>query len=115
MNYSDTMNALNDSIPTLKREGRISRKELPRYFTEQCCKLEELLTALNFEYGEFVAREGTQRKVSQVRSVVTDQFEGMAMLLRDLGHELGENSAQDQKLAAQVTAYLREQGWRTRW
>ena len=108
--YNDTMNCLNDGLAILKKNGVILREELAEPLAQRCCKPDEFLASLNYEYGEYIKKIGTQRKVSQVRSVVTDQFEGMALLMESVSRELGEIAGQDRKLGAKVLEYFTGKG-----
>lgn len=104
--YSDTMNAMNSAISILKREGSISRQQVPKYFTDSCCRLDDFLAELNSQFHDYVSKEGVQLKVSKVRSVVTDQFEGMAMMIDEISTELCGLRTQDARKAARVAEYF---------
>lgn len=108
--YNETMNAFNDLTGLLKKSGYLTAAEVPGYFAERCCKLEALLTAVNIGYADFVKREGAQRRVSQVRSVVTDQFEGMATMLDDFAAELARLNQTNREASVRTAQYFKKLG-----
>lgn len=61
---------------------------------------------MNLLFQEYTARESMRRKVSQVRGVVTDQFEGMALMIDAMGRDLDELATQDGTTAGKVREYL---------
>lgn len=110
LQYSQTMNALSDAMLILKKEKQVEKGQLPPYFAKSCCKLDAFTTALNQEYGEYLRSVSTRRKVSQVRSVVTDQFEGVAMMLRELSGELGHIASQDYRCSGKLLEHFAQLG-----
>jgi len=83
-----TVKAMNDVIAMLRRDGVISREKMPRHFLQNCCRLDALVGELCAQFNAHTAKEGVQRKVGKVRAVLTDQFEGMAMMLSEVAGEL---------------------------
>jgi len=108
--YSETVNAMQQCIAALKREGSITRTQVPRRFGDSCCKLNDFVAALNTQFHDFVAKEGVQRKVSKVRAVVTDQFEGMAMMLDEISGEISGMRLLDPQRANKVRDYFEKEG-----
>lgn len=106
LRYSDTSNVMNDMLGVLRRTGRLSELDFPDYFARACPSLAALSEQISRKFAEFTARETMRRKVAQVRGVVTDQFEGMALMIDSMGRELGALAAQDSQTAAQVRTYL---------
>ena len=108
--YAETTKALNDAMGVLKREGSINRERMPKYFTSTCCRLEDFVAELNTQFQGHVAKEGVQRKVGKVRRVVTDQFEGMAMMLDEITGELCNVTVLEEAKNRKVQEYFRKGG-----
>ena len=72
---------MNDMLGVLRRTGRLSELDFPDYFARACPSLAVLSEQISRKFAEFTARETMRRKVAQVRGVVTDQFEGMALMI----------------------------------
>ena len=104
--YSDTTNVLNDMLNVLRKKGALSEEDFPDHFARSCRRLPELAKQMSLLYQDFTARENMRRKVSQVRGVVTDQFEGMALMIDAMGQDLDQLSTQDNATAGKVREYL---------
>ncbi|MDL2232845.1 SpoIIE family protein phosphatase [Ruminococcaceae bacterium OttesenSCG-928-L11] len=109
--YNDTMEAMSEGVRLLKKDGSLNRENAPKYFVRSCCKMDMLLGELNTAFRDSVSREGVQRKVSQVRSVVTDQFDGMAMMLNSISKELCAVTVLDPAKYQRVREYLQKQNF----
>ncbi len=66
------------------------------------------MDVINSYYKIFMDKESMKRKVAQVRAVVTDQFEGMADMLKGFGEELFQISSCDRRLSQKLQAWLEE-------
>ncbi len=113
--YSDTTDAITASIGRLKSSGRVEAADLPGEFAARCLKPAEFAAAVEQEHTLFAAREGTRRKVSQVRSVVTDQFEGMSMFLSGVRRQLEEVSSADNLIGGRIKEYMVREGLDPSW
>lgn len=88
--FSGSMDSMNHLGDTLRRRGKITERDIGGRLGELCTRKPELSLAINAEYNVFSQRLGNRQKVSQIRGVVTDQFEGMAMMLDSLAAELSQ-------------------------
>ena len=107
LRYTDTCDALNHAMDTLRARGQLAQEDFPERFAASCIKLPELTSQMNRLFSEYTAQENLRRKVARVRGVVTDQFEGMALMVDAMGRELGGLAAQDDTAAQQVREYMR--------
>lgn len=107
--HNDTVNAINSALAALKRRGSLSGSAIPAYFTENCIKVTDITTELNLQFQNYTAREGVQRKVSQVRSVITDQFDGLSIMLGELSEEICSVKAFDEGKARRVKDYFEKE------
>lgn len=89
--------AFGDITKILQRDGKIDRDTVPAFFSERCCKINELLQYLNRYYGDYLSDEIARHKVSQIRSLITDQFEGMGVMLSQLAGQFYEIKGFDPK------------------
>ena len=106
--YGDSANAFNQLTAALRQKGSVSAEDFVYPLSARCSRKEQLCLEINSGYQQLTAKEGVSRKVSRVRSVVTDQFEGLAQLLGGLGEELGGISGSEEQTMARVMDYLEE-------
>lgn len=104
--YNDTSNVLNGAMETLRKTDHLEETDFPDYFAQTCLRLPELTVQLRQLFAEYIAREQVRRKVAQVRGVVTDQFEGMALMIDAMGRDLDSLAEQDNQTAGKVKEYM---------
>ena len=106
LRHTQTVEAMTDSIAMLRSQGALSRENIPRLLLQSCCRLEELLSELSVQFNAYTAREGVSRKVGKVRSVLTDQFDGMAMMMSEVAAELSATSPFEAEKSERVSQYF---------
>lgn len=104
--YTDTLDVFHHLTPLLRQNGSICEEDFGYPLSARCGKRAQLAQQINLGYQEFTAKEGMSRKVARVRSVVTDQFEGLGELLEGLSQELCGISGYEERMMAQVREYL---------
>lgn len=110
--YNDVTEAFQKAGSRLRAAGRLSRDDMPAYFAQKCCKLDDLTIDLNHNYQDFLARENANRRVSDARGVAIEQFDGIADMLCEVSRELGEIRSFDpaaQSKAQEVFAQFEEE------
>ena len=107
---SSTMNAFNDMSLRLLENGEVEKEYTPEYFAARCVRLDDLLRAVNRHYIDYQARQSAERRVSEVRNVVSDQFEGMSEMLYDLSNEFIDAESFDPLAQEKVSALLKALG-----
>lgn len=110
--YGDTMEVFNHLTAILRKNGNICEEDFGYPLSARCNRRDTLCRYINQGYQELTAKEGMSRKVARVRSVVTDQFEGLAQLLQGLSEELYSISGYEQQTAQRVNDYLTEKRYR---
>ena len=94
----------------LRAQGTVVKEDVPQVFARRCCHLTDLLAEVNQNYHDFTIREGAERRISEVRAVVADQFDGLSTLLGELSREFEETERFDRETAAKVSAMLEQYG-----
>jgi len=103
---SVTVSAMNDAITMLRKDGSISREKMPRHLLQGCCRLDELIGELCIQFNAYAAKEGVTRKVGKVRAVLTEQFDGMALMLNEIAEELCASRPLEKDKAERVREYF---------
>ena len=100
--FAQSMDSLNKLSDTLRRRGKITEDDIAGSLSESCNHKKELSYAVNAEYNIFAQRQGSKRKVTEIRGVVTDQFDGMAMMLNSLAEDLSQIYEVDNRKNCQI-------------
>ncbi len=107
--YGSSVRGFRQMVQAVRRGGEFDAGDYSDEFLRRCGRVQEVWKATSDEYSHFISREGTRRKVSQVRSLVTDQFEGMALYLGGLRDTLESCRVVDPAFNARVADVL--SGW----
>jgi len=76
----------------------VDKSQVTGHLARHCGRLEEVTRKVNNGYNEYLIREGAWRRLSEIRTVITDQFAGMSELL----DELSENFTGAQQAVKQL-------------
>ncbi len=108
--FNDTMNVFNDAYTVLKSGENITSANLPKHFTSRCIKLTALVESFNRDFGIFNANVAANAKLSQMRLIVSQQFESISTMLKDLSYEFDEEHTFDSETATRVASILDDFG-----
>lgn len=100
--FTDTMANFRAMGKTLIEAGVLSDNDIPAEFRGSCRHVHNVQNVMNKGYSRFVLRENAFRRLSDIRSIVTDQFEGMSSLLLDLSDELHRMDRTDEQATSRV-------------
>ncbi len=82
----------------------------PEGYQGRCLRLERFAGAARREYASYAATLAAQRRLEEIRTVVTDQFSGVAGMLADLSEEFSVKRLEDPDRADAVERALKEAG-----
>ena len=105
---NDTMDSFNHLTPILREQGKVIQKDFKGVLKTRCNRLNEVACEINRRYGDHCLREGAFRRLSEIRSVVTDQFSGMAELLGEFSHDFKNTEQVDTDAAVRVRSVCEE-------
>lgn len=105
--YNDTVDALAHGLREVMASGAVAPDDFPESFS-YCPKRGELGTFLQQEYRRHSSKDEDKRRAAQTRRLLTDQMEGIALMLEDVAEEIGDIYAGDGVLEAKVEAIFEE-------
>ncbi len=111
VSFNKTMDAFNRLTPSLREKGYVKPGDVPETFGRFCGRLDDVINKINSKYLEYVVREGAWRRLSEIRSVVTDQFSGMSELLSELSHDFSKTEQVDTEASARIADVCKEFGF----
>lgn len=86
--YEETADALGHAFASARSGRDASESDFPAHF--KCLQPDKLLVAINEQTGGYLNRRAEKRHAAQLRSVSSDQFSGMGLLLASLQEQLGD-------------------------
>lgn len=106
----DTKGYINNMVNMLKNKGSIDKQDISEDFITRCCKNNQMLKALNKQYTDYVIRESAERRVNDVRSVLSEQFYSLGQVLEDIVEEFKEYEYFDTAIEEKICMSLRGTG-----
>ncbi len=103
----ETTDALIEMTRAVKNGEYMPQNFAPDEFKGRCLRCDSVGNALFKNYTDYASRIAAENRVDEVRSVVTDQFEGISEMLNDLCREIEKGEMFDNAAAETVAAALK--------
>lgn len=101
-----------ETVKEFSEMGIAARKSRNTKFSEEfkkrCNRSGELDDEIKAEYKDAARKNSEERKLKDIRGVVAEQFDGLALLLRDIAGEVASIKNTDKKLSAAVKGVFEE-------
>ncbi len=101
-NYSDTVDLLSATLPTLKQNNRILTSDLPHLFIEHCAKPAEITAAINRHYSLYDIKLHSDSNTANMRKMLADQFDALSDVFNEIKNDYSDNEYNDITLAQRV-------------
>ncbi len=101
----ETVNAILEMTKAVKQGECSPESAAPTEFKGRCTRASRVANATFKRYSDYAARIAAENRIDEVRSVVSDQFDGISQMLYDLSKDFKndeqfDNSAADNSAAA---------------
>lgn len=104
---NDTVSAMLDMIKGIKEGKEDPVGEAPDEFRGRCIRPAKVGQTVFRHYSDYASRIAAENRLSDVRHIVSDQFDGISNMLCDLATELNRDEAFDDVTAAKIAAALK--------
>lgn len=104
--HSQTLEAVL-AITKAVRSGQTPEHHLDEEFKCRCIRLTKMCTCVYKHYSEYAAAISAEKRIDEVRSVVTDQFSGISSMLTSLSKEFETDERYDTLAAARIAGALK--------
>ena len=102
--YEETADALGHVFAAARNRREATPSDFPAHF--KCLQSDKLLSAINDQTGGYLNHRAEKRHAAQLRSVSSDQFSGMGLLLASLQEQLGEYVSAPAATTEVINKYL---------
>lgn len=103
----DTVAALLEITKAVKSGGSDLLSGLPEEFKGRCARLPRIAASASKRYSEYTSHIAAENRIEEVRSVVSDQFEGISDMLYELAEDLENDSHYDNTIAERAVEALK--------
>ncbi len=102
----DTYNALMQMTKTVRRKGEVSEELFPERWGERCCHPVDVAQSLTRHFNAYLGRVEANRRIGEIRSVVSDQMDGLSDMLYDMSSDFDKGEFYDTELASRIDTVL---------
>ena len=108
-----TVEAILGMTKAIKEGSRTPENGAPEEFRGRCLRISQVANAAYKRYSDYTSRIAAENRIDEVRSVVSDQFDGMSYMLSELANDLEKDGKFDNSTAAKAAAALKNLGINT--
>ncbi|MBR6549118.1 MAG: SpoIIE family protein phosphatase [Clostridia bacterium] len=101
-NRGETLSALLSATKKLRTCSTVSTDDLPDGFFRICVRPDRVLDALAEQFADYLAKDSAQRRLDEIRTVIAEQFQGVADMLTGLSEEFRHSQRYDQATADSI-------------
>lgn len=104
---SDTLESFFLVDKILKSKGQINNEDFPKNFAQRCNRTCELVKSINDLYYKETEKAAFEKRISEVREFVLEQFSDMGTLLFEMAKEVRNYETFDLELAKRIASELK--------
>lgn len=102
-----TVEALLGMTKAIKEGSRSPESGAPEEFRGRCLRVSQVANAAYKRYSDYTSRIAAENRIDEVRSVVSDQFDGISFMLTELARDLESDGNFDNSAAEKAAAALK--------
>ncbi len=102
-----TVEGILEMTKAVKQGEYTPEAALPNEFKGRCLRVSKIGNATYKRYSEYASRIAAENRIDEVRSVVTDQFNGISSMLKDLSIDFNNDEQFDSVSAENAAAALK--------
>ena len=105
-----TVEAILGMTKAVKEGSRSPENGAPEEFRGRCVRVSQVANAAYKRYSDYTSRIAAENRIDEVRSVVSDQFDGISYMLTELANDLESDGKFDNSTAEKAAAALKNLG-----
>ena len=103
----DTVNAVLEMTKAVKQGDCSPENSAPEEFRGRCVRASKVGNATYKRYSDYASKIAAENRIDEVRSVVSDQFDGISSMLNDLAEDFKNDEKFDTAAAENAAAALK--------
>ncbi len=104
---SSTVDSIMEITKAIKSGDTNPETAISEEFKGRCLRVSKISNVTFRKYSEFTSRIAAENRIDEVRSVVSDQFDGISDMLRDLSSDFNDDEQFDSVIAENAAAALK--------
>ncbi len=103
----DTVTAVLEMTKAVKNGEPEPEKSAPEEFIGRCMRVSRVANSVYKRYSDYASRIAAEKRIDEVRSVVSDQFDGISDMLYEMARDIETDSHFDNTAAEKAAAALK--------
>lgn len=108
--YNDSVRQMNGLLKALRNGMTLTGDSFDGALGSRCQRREKLAEEINSKYREFILARQTNRKISEMREILTNQLASTEIMLREMAEEFRNGGENDYAAAYQAERVLERCG-----
>lgn len=104
----ETVSAVLDITKAVKQGENEPQNFTDENFAGRCLRIDAVGQAVAKHYKNYASKIAAENRIDEVRSVVSDQFDGISSMLKDMSSELEKGETFDNSAAESVSVALKD-------
>ncbi len=104
---ADTVTAILEMIGGVREGEAEAENQAPEEFRGRCLRPARVGQAVTRHYTDYASKIAAESRIADVRSVVSEQFNGISSMLYDMADEFERDEAFDDRTAAKIVQSLK--------
>lgn len=104
---NSTVDAIMEMTKAIKSGDTVPENSMPEEFKGRCLRISKIGNVTFRKYSDFASQIAAENRIDEVRSVVSDQFDGISDMLRDLSTDFKNDEYFDSVMAENAAAALK--------
>lgn len=105
-----TVEAILGMTKAVKEGSRCPENGAPEEFRGRCLRVSQVANAAYKRYSDYTSRIAAENRIDEVRSVVSDQFDGISYMLTELANDIESDGKFDNSTAEKAASALKNLG-----
>lgn len=105
--HGATVDAILEMTKAIKNGDTDPQESAPEEFKGRCLRISQMGNVTFRKYSDYASRISAENRIDEVRSVVSDQFDGISDMLRDLSLDFKNDEHFDHTIAENAAAALK--------
>ncbi len=106
--HNSTVEAITEITKAIKTGETDLENSVTEEFAGRCLRVSKVTNATFRKYSEYASLIAAENRIDEVRSVVSDQFDGISDMLMDLSEDFKNDEQFDSVMAEKVSEALKE-------
>ena len=109
-NRHKTIGSFLNITKIIRKKGNATTDDFDEDFSNRCCHPSDITASLHRHFLSYMAKESANKRIAEIRTVVSDQFGGLSDMLSDLATDYNTSEKYDTATAQSISEVFKKFG-----